>query len=62
MCAWWTGRRGQGQISRPSVLDFSGNAEYLRGPRGGHLPVCISFQPRFRKVNSGCRTAVLGSL
>lgn len=38
VCArvWWAGRRGQGQIPKPSVLEFPGNAEYLRSPRGRH--------------------------
>lgn len=52
VCTWWAGRRGRGQIPRPSVLDFSGNAEYLRGPRGRHLLVRISFQRRFRLQGS----------
>lgn len=37
------GRRGQGQMPRPSVLDFSGNAGYFRGWRGRHLPICNLF-------------------
>ena len=49
---WRAGSRGQGQILRPSVLDFSGNAKYLRGPRGRHLLVRIPFQRRFRLQDS----------